>query len=254
MSSGKLPSSSRPGVPEVNNHLIDGTTRPAGELAFVANVSAQSASAHLARLVEGGLLTSQAHGRHRYFRIASAEAASLIESIAVLGAATHTKASRQPAPPALVRTMPKQFLHARTCYDHLAGELAVQLLDAMLKVKWLEADGKDFKPSKLGSEKLAALGIARPETSAEHTKSRRIYARCCIDLTQRRPHLAGVLGAELLNLFVREAWILRTPHSRVVSVTPQASMLCGKSSRPNLRCLGGHQGLPAHGQYHQFCL
>ncbi|MFZ6643854.1 ArsR/SmtB family transcription factor [Undibacterium sp. TC4M20W] len=201
--------------------LIDGTTRPAGELAFAANVSAQSASAHLARLVEGGLLSSQAHGRHRYFRIASAEAASLIESMAVLGAATHTKVSRQPPQPALVRTMPKPFLHARTCYDHLAGELAVQLLDAMLKAKWLEADGKDFKPSALGSEKLAALGIARPETSAEHTKSRRIYARCCIDLTQRRPHLAGVLGAELLKLFVREAWILRTPHSRVVSVTPK---------------------------------
>ncbi|PXX37320.1 ArsR/SmtB family transcription factor [Undibacterium pigrum] len=197
--------------------LIDGTTRPAGELAFAANVSAQSASAHLARLVEGGLLTSQAHGRHRYFRIASAEAASLIESMAVLGAATHTKASRQPPQPALVRSMPKPFLHARTCYDHLAGELAVQLLDAMLTAKWLEADGKDFKPSALGSEKLAALGIAR----TEHTKSRRIYARCCIDLTQRRPHLAGVLGAELLNMFVREAWILRTPRSRIVSLTPK---------------------------------
>ncbi|BBB59947.1 transcriptional regulator [Undibacterium sp. KW1] len=190
--------------------LIDGTTRPASELAFAANVSAQSASAHLARLVEGGLLTSQAHGRHRYFRIASAEAASLIESMAVLGAATHTKASRQPLQPALVRTMPNPFLHARTCYDHLAGELAVQLLDAMLKAKWLEADGKDFKPSALGIQKLIALGITNPE----QTKSRRIYARCCIDLTQRRPHLAGVLGAELLNLFVREAWILRTPHSR----------------------------------------
>lgn len=217
MSSGKLPSSSRPGVPEVNNHLIDGTTRPAGELAFVANVSAQSASAHLARLVEGGLLTSQAHGRHRYFRIASAEAASLIESMAVLGVATYVNVSRRPAQPALVRTMPKPFLHARTCYDHLAGELAVQLLDAMLKAKWLEADGKDFKPSALGIQKLIALGITNPE----QTKSRRIYSRCCIDLAQRRPHLAGVLGAELLNLFVREAWILRTPHSRIVSVTPK---------------------------------
>ncbi|MBI1772607.1 MAG: winged helix-turn-helix transcriptional regulator [Burkholderiales bacterium] len=197
--------------------LIDGTTRPAGELAFAANVSAQSASAHLARLVEGGLLISQAHGRHRYFRIASAEAASLIESMAVLGAATHTKASRQPPPPALVRAMPHQFLHARTCYDHLAGELAVQLLDAMLKAKWLEPDAKDFKLTSLGREKLVAMGVASPE----HGKGRRVYARCCIDLTQRRPHLAGVLGAELLDLFVREAWILRTPRSRVVSVTPK---------------------------------
>lgn len=197
--------------------LIDGTTRPAGELAFAANVSAQSASAHLARLVEGGLLTSQAHGRHRYFRIASTEAASLIESMAVLGAATQVKVSRQPPQPAVVRTMPRSFLHARTCYDHLAGELAVQLLDAMLRAKWLEADGKNFKPSRLGHEKLVALGITNPD----QTRSRRVYARCCIDLTQRRPHLAGVLGAELLDLFVREAWILRTPHSRTVSVTPK---------------------------------
>ncbi|MFZ6778084.1 ArsR/SmtB family transcription factor [Undibacterium sp. Ji83W] len=197
--------------------LIDGTTRPAGELAFAANVSAQSASAHLARLVEGGLLMSQAHGRHRYFRIASAEAASLIESMAVLGVATHTKTSRQPPQPALVRAMPHQFLHARTCYDHLAGELAVQLLDAMLKAKWLEPEAKDFKLTALGREKLVAMGVASPE----HGKSRRLYARCCIDLTQRRPHLAGVLGAELLDLFVREAWILRTPRSRVVSVTPK---------------------------------
>lgn len=197
--------------------LIDSTTRPASELAFAANVSARSASAHLARLVEGGLLTLQAHGRHRYFRIASAEAASLIESMAVLGAATHTKTQRQPLQPALVRTMPKPFLHARTCYDHLAGELAVQLLDAMLTAKWLEADGKDFKLSALGSEKLVALGIASPE----HSKSRRIYARCCIDLTQRRPHLAGVLGAELLKLFVREACMLRAPRFRIVSFTPK---------------------------------
>lgn len=105
--------------------LIDGTTRPAGELAFAANVSAQSASAHLAKLVEGGLLLSEAQGRHRYFRIASAEAAHLIESLASFGATTRPRTPRQPQ---LVRAMPSQFLHARTCYDHLAGEIAVQIL------------------------------------------------------------------------------------------------------------------------------
>src|SRR5215216_617489 len=98
--------------------LIDGTTRPAGELAFAANVSAQSASAHLAKLVEGGLLTAEAQGRHRYFRIASAEAAHLIESLASFGASIRPRVPRQ-AP--LARAMPTQFLLARTCYDHLAG-------------------------------------------------------------------------------------------------------------------------------------
>src|SRR5512138_3498308 len=93
--------------------LIDGTLRPAGELAFAANISAQSASAHLAKLVEGGLLELQAQGRHRYFRIASPEVADAVESLGSLGEAL------QPRSPALPKATPPQFLRARTCYDHL---------------------------------------------------------------------------------------------------------------------------------------
>lgn len=194
--------------------LIDGTTRPAGELAFAANVSPQSASAHLAKLVAGGLLLSQAQGRHRYFRIANAEAATLIESLASFGASI---APRVPRPAPLARTMPIQFLHARTCYDHLAGEMAVQVLQAMLKARWLVSAGEEFKATRLGQQKLAALGI----DSSHESDGRRAFARGCVDLTQRRPHLAGVLGAALLELYVREAWLLRTPRSRVVSITPR---------------------------------
>jgi DNA-binding transcriptional ArsR family regulator len=194
--------------------LIDGTMRPAGELAFAANVSPQSASAHLAKLVEGGLLQSEAQGRHRYFRIASAEAASLIENLASFGASIRPRVPRH-AP--LVGAMPGQFLQARTCYDHLAGEVAVQVLQAMLKARWLVSAGQEFKATRLGQEKLAALGV---DSSCERN-GRRAFARGCIDLTQRRPHLAGVLGAALLNLYVRKGWILRTPRSRVVNITPQ---------------------------------
>lgn len=197
--------------------LIDGTSRPAGELAFAANVSAQSASMHLAKLVEGGLLLSQAHGRHRYFRIASADAASLIESLAVFGNTQRDQSQRQPPQTTLARTMPSQFLHARTCYDHLAGEVAVNIVDAMLRQGWLVVSGKDFKVTPQGAEKLATLGIVPEQAGSK----RRIYARCCIDLTQRRPHLAGVLGAALLDLFVREAWMIRTARSRMVSMTPK---------------------------------
>jgi DNA-binding transcriptional ArsR family regulator len=194
--------------------LIDGTTRPAGELAFAANVSPQSASAHLAKLVEGGLLLSEAQGRHRYFRIASAEAANMIESVASFGASIRPRVPRHPP---LVRAMPSQFLHARTCYDHLAGEMAVQVLQAMLKARWLVGMGQEFKATRLGREKLSALGI----DPSQERKGRRVFARSCVDLTQRRPHLAGVLGAALLDLYVREGWILRTPRSRVVSITPK---------------------------------
>jgi DNA-binding transcriptional ArsR family regulator len=196
--------------------LIDGTMRPAGELAFAANVSPQSASAHLAKLVEGGLLLSEAQGRHRYFRLASNEAASLIESLASFGASVRPRAPRH-AP--LARAMPVQFLRARTCYDHLAGEIAVQILQAMLKARWLTGAGPDYKPTRLGQERLAALGI---DASSER-EGRRPLARGCVDLTQRRPHLAGALGADLLDFYAREGWILRTPRSRVVSITPKGN-------------------------------
>lgn len=194
--------------------LIDGTLRPAGELAFAANVSAQSASAHLAKLVAGGLLCSEAQGRHRYFRIASAEAAHLIESLASFGAAIHP---RKPPHPPLVRAMPPQFLHARTCYDHLAGDMAVRVLQAMRDKAWLVDSGQDYQLTPLGHAQLAALGIVLDLS----VKGRRPFARGCVDLTQRRPHLAGMLGAALLDHYVREAWVLRAPRSRVVSITPK---------------------------------
>ena len=194
--------------------LIDGTTRPAGELAFAANVSPQSASTHLAKLVEGGLLLSEAQGRHRYFRIASAEVAHLVESLASFGASAQPRTPRHPQ---LVRAMPSHFLHARTCYDHLAGETAVLVLQAMLEARWLINSGRDFEATRLGQEKLAALGI---DLSLD-CQGRRAFARSCVDLTQRRPHLAGALGAALLDLYVRDGWILRAPQSRVVSITPK---------------------------------
>lgn len=194
--------------------LIDSTTRPAGELAFAGNVSAQSASAHLAKLVEGGLLASEVQGRHRYFRIASAEAARMIESVASFSASVHP---RTPPRPSLVKAMPSQFLHARTCYDHLAGETAVEVMDAMLKARWLVEDGQDYIATRSGEKKLTALGIDLVSARAE----RRVFARGCVDLTQRRLHLAGSLGAALLDLYVKRRWIQRSPGSRIVSITPK---------------------------------
>ncbi len=194
--------------------LIDGTSRPAGELAFAANVSAQSASMHLAKLVAGGLLTSEAQGRHRYFSLASAEAAYLVESLASFG---HTPSPRAPRPAPLVKQMPNHFLHARTCYDHLAGEIAVKVLDAMLQHKWLTRSGQEFQTTALGQHKLSEWGINLDQAHS----TRRPFARSCIDLTQRRPHLAGKLGAALLDYFVAQAWILRSARSRVVSITPK---------------------------------
>jgi DNA-binding transcriptional ArsR family regulator len=196
--------------------LIDGTTRPAGELAYAANISAQSASAHLAKLVEGGLLESEAQGRHRYFRIASAEVAGVVEGMASLGASIRPRAPRPPLPS---QSVPVQFLHARTCYGHLAGEMAVRILEALQKSRWLAAAAgeRDFAVTRLGEQKLAALEV---DLDAAR-RSRRVFARACVDLTQRRPHLGGALGDALLDLYVARGWVQRHRSSRVVSITPQ---------------------------------
>lgn len=194
--------------------LIDGTLRPAGELAFAANVSPQSASAHLAKLVDGGLLLSRPEGRHRYFGIASPEAAHLIESLASLSASIRP---RKPPPPPLARSMPSGFLKARTCYDHLAGELAVRILAAMCKARWLGGPEREFEMMPLGQKELAALGI---DVAGLHV-GRRTIVRGCVDLTQRRPHLAGALGAALLALYVGERWIQPAQSSRLVRITPR---------------------------------
>ncbi|HEX9570916.1 MAG TPA: helix-turn-helix transcriptional regulator [Burkholderiales bacterium] len=201
--------------------LIDGTTRPAGELAYAANISAQSASAHLAKLVDAGLLSLEAQGRHRYFRIASAEVADAIESLGSLSMAVRP---RNPRSPAIPKPAPVQFLHARTCYDHLAGEIAVEVCEAMLKARWMTAEGRDFRVTRLGEKRLVALDV----DLAAARRSRRAFARACVDLTQRRPHLGGALGAALLDLCIARGWVLRTQRSRAVSITPRGSEAFGK--------------------------
>jgi DNA-binding transcriptional ArsR family regulator len=192
--------------------LIDGTTRPAGELAYAASISAPSASAHLAKLVEGGLLTAEVQGRHRYFRIASADIASLLETMASLELSCRPRAPR----PAMPRLVPVQFLHARTCYGHLAGELAVKILEAMLRSRWLTVDGRDLALMPAGKKELERIGI---DVAALQGR-RRVLARACVDLTQRRAHLGGSLGDALLQRFVSRGWVQRQRRSRVVNITP----------------------------------
>jgi DNA-binding transcriptional ArsR family regulator len=194
--------------------LIDGTMRPAGELAYTANISAQSASAHLAKLVAGGLLAHEAHGRHRYYRLANGQVADAIESLASLGAAVRPRAPGSLLPS---KSVPVEFLHARTCYDHLAGEVAVEICEGMLKMRWLSAADREFSVTPLGEKKLAALDIDLMCAQG----SRRVFARACVDLTQRRPHIGGALGAALLGLYEQRGWILRTRRSRAVTITPK---------------------------------
>src|SRR4051812_11973465 len=180
--------------------LLDGTMRPAGELAFAANISAQSASGHLAKLERGGLLALETQGRHRYFRIASPQVADAVESLGSLSLALQPRAPRSPALP---KATPPLFLRARTCYDHLAGEKAVQVCSGMLQAGWLAAEGRDFRVTPLGEKKLAALEVDLPAARRSH----RAFARACVDLTYRRPHLGGALGAALLKVYLARGWL-----------------------------------------------
>jgi len=191
--------------------LIDGTSRPAGELAFCADISAQSASGHLAKLVDGGLILVEAQGRHRYFRIAGAEVAAIVEGLASLGV---SRGLRRAPPPIAA---PAPFLEARTCYGHLAGQMAVDVLAAMLRARWLTPDGRDYAVTSVGARKLGQIDIDVAAIRGE----RRVFARACVDLTQRRPHLGGALGEALLDAYVRRGWVQRHRRSRVVTITPR---------------------------------
>jgi len=203
--------------------LIDGSTRPAGELAHAAQVSAQSASAHLAKLVGGGLLEARTQGRHRYFCIASAEAAALVEAMASFSARLGPRSALSKPP----RSQTPQFIHPRTCYGHLAGETAVRVLEAMVKAHWLVPSGRDYVVTEAGETKLVEIGV---DVVGARNK-RGVLARGCIDLTQRHPHLGGALGDALLVLLLERGWIQRMRGSRAVLITA--------TGRTNLRRLFG---------------
>ncbi|EPO1791590.1 ArsR/SmtB family transcription factor [Cronobacter turicensis] len=182
--------------------LMDGRAWTATELSAVADIAPSTASAHLARLLGHGLVVCLSQGRHRYYRLAGHDIAGLLETL--MGVSMSPR--RQPA----TRT-PGHLRHARTCYDHLAGELAVQLYAFMLEEKWLTPDGDALTP--FGRERFAALGVPLSP------KPRRKACCPCLDWSERRYHLGGDAGAALLTLFVQQGWLLRTPGYREVTVT-----------------------------------
>ncbi len=193
--------------------LIDGSSRSAGHLASCAGVSAQSASRHLALMVEGGLLSVAPDGRTRRFRIANAEVACMVESMASLAA--ELAADRSPLHD-LPRSQPVAFRRARTCYDHFAGRLGVELLRGMLAAGWLTPDDAQYRLAPPGERGFAALGVDIPRCRRQC----RVFARPCADLSERDFHLGGALGAALVDACVSRDFVLRSRHSRVVAVTP----------------------------------
>ncbi|XWN29176.1 MAG: metalloregulator ArsR/SmtB family transcription factor [Devosia sp.] len=198
-----------PARASILNTLLCGSARTAGELAQAAGVTRQTASVHLARLEDGGLLAQEKQGRHRYFRLANTDVAAMVETLAVFSTRPQ-KALRAPGPrdPAMRQ--------ARVCYDHLAGTVAVKLLDGMVDANILHRrDGALFL-CEGGGARLEAIGVDVAAAEA----SRRPLCRPCLDWSERRHHLAGSLGAALLSALLAKSWMRRVEGSRTVTLTP----------------------------------
>jgi DNA-binding transcriptional ArsR family regulator len=188
--------------------LMSGRALPAGELAEAANVTPQTASGHLAKLVEGRFLRVEQQGRHRYYSLASTEVAGAVEALLVLTNGVHRMETRVPALGSLE--------HARTCYSHLAGWLGVQIADALQATGLLlPASGRAFVITQRGREWFEDLGIDVAAVDRANLKT----ARQCIDWTERRLHVAGAVGVGMYKRFVALKWIVPAKNSRAVRVT-----------------------------------
>jgi DNA-binding transcriptional ArsR family regulator len=189
--------------------LMDGRARTSTELAVAAEVSASTASAHLNRLKSERLVKALAQGKHRYYSLDGPNVASALEGLSVLaGGARVTFRS----------TTPSRLRGARTCYDHMAGMVGVSLHDGLHVLGWLAADATasgEYQVTATGSKALTALGIDLDSTRA----LRRRFACACLDWSERRPHLAGALGAALLKVALKRKWVTQDLDSRALSVT-----------------------------------
>jgi len=214
-----------PGRCRVLLALADGRALPATLLAEEAGVAASTASEHLAKLVDGDLLSVERHGRHRYFRLAGPHVARLIETVAQLAPTQPIRSLRQ-------GTRARALRDARTCFDHLAGRLGVAVMAAMLRAGHLSGGDGTFDPGRATHDRLAAVGRGDVDyqlTATGHAffanlgvvfPPRRTVIRYCVDWTEQRHHLAGGAGFGLLGRLVDLGWVRRGAATRAVTVTP----------------------------------
>src|SRR3954471_5006566 len=196
-----------PGRANMVTALMDGRALTASELGGAAGVTLQTASGHLSRLVESGLLAVRRQGRHRYFRLSGPDVAEALE--ALMGLAQRTGAVR-------VRTGPRDaaLREARICYDHLAGERGVALLEALRRGRLVEGE-QDLRLSESGRAFFLRLGVVLAGLEG----ARGPVCRLCLDWSERRAHLGGALGAALLDLMAARDWV-RRDEGRVLRFSP----------------------------------
>lgn len=191
--------------------LMGGIALPAGQLAIVGNVAPQTASSHLAKLLQGKLLVVEDQGRHRYYRLASAEVAHAIEALLALGPqAAHEQRGMA------TRAADNPLAYARSCYSHLAGRLGVEIVDALLaRHVLISPRPRQFAITDRAREWFAQLGIEPTDGQMAQAQ----FARCCLDWTERRYHLAGKLGSMMLSRFRELKWMTPIRDTRALRMT-----------------------------------
>jgi DNA-binding transcriptional ArsR family regulator len=194
--------------------LVDGRALTATELAARAGVTPQTASGHLARLLAAGLIAMERQGRHRYHRLAGPDVARMLEAMMLVAAAG--------PPSGALRTGPadKALRTARTCYDHFAGRLGVGLADALVARGCVSLADDGGEVSAAGRSVLEAFGVDLPALAAR----RRAFCRPCLDWSERRPHLAGAVGAGIMSRCFELGWTRRDSRSRAVTITPDGQL------------------------------
>lgn len=189
-------------------NLLDGKAYTAGELALAADLSPQSASNHLNKLIDAGLLRVEKQGKHRYYCFARPEVAYAVEALASL---VPPKTAKAPVD----RLLNGDIRYARTCYDHLAGKVAVEITQGLIGQKMLRMEDEAYTVTRKGASWFEELGIDLPLLQQQ----KRHFAKPCLDWTERRHHLAGALGAALLDRMLAQHWLRRKSHERTVILT-----------------------------------
>jgi hypothetical protein len=197
--------------------LMDGRALTARELADVASITPQTASSHLSRLVSAGLLNVNQRGRHRYHRLSGPQVARMLEGIMQI-ASTNELAVRRAR---VLGSKDTALNAARTCYDHLAGRLGVAITDRLIALGAIEFEDDAGLVTEEGVGLLACIGIDLPRGQSKAPRSSRPICRPCIDWSERRPHVAGKLGAAICTHCLEKGWIRRRKGTRALDITPE---------------------------------
>jgi len=205
--------------------LMDGRALTATELARFAGITPQTASGHLTRLTGAGLLAMERQGRHRYHRLASKSIAAMLESIMAVAGRLNDEAGQRKKRAVVVGPRDKALRHLRTCYDHLAGRVAVAMADRMAELGVIDFSTDGAALTEEGATLLRGLGVDLDETAAHANRRRgRVFCRPCLDWSERRAHIAGSVGTAICRACFSQGWIRRIEGTRAVAVTSAGHM------------------------------